>query len=102
MVALFCANLVGITKFMFPNLFQATQEYWRKLDELESAYQQDQISLEEVDRRVSELMAELAQERRSTFNYMRERAQNWLAEQKTNLMGAGVLAFAIYGWIVIN
>ncbi|MFW6296501.1 MAG: hypothetical protein ACOC04_04855 [Halothece sp.] len=87
---------------MFPNLFQATQEYWRKLDELESAYQQDQISLEEVDRRVSELMAELAQERRSTFNYMREISQNWLAEQKNNLMGASILAFAIYGWIVIN
>lgn len=87
---------------MFPNLFQATQEYWRKLDELESAYQQDQISLEEVDRRVSELMAELAQERRSTFNYMREISQNWLAEHKTNLMGACLLVFALYGWIVIN
>ena len=87
---------------MFPNLFQATQEYWRKLDELESAYQQDEISLEEVDRRVSELMAELAQERRSTFNYMREISQNWLAEQQSNLIGIGILAFAIYGWIVIN
>ena len=87
---------------MFPNLFNATQEYWRKLDELESAYQQDQVSREEVDRRVSELMAELGQERRSTFNYMREISQNWLAEQKSNLMGISILVFAIYGWIVIN
>ncbi len=87
---------------MFPNLFNATQEYWRKLDELESAYQQDQVSREEVDRRVSELMAELGQERRSTFNYMREISQNWLAEQKSNLIGISILVFAIYGWIVIN
>jgi len=87
---------------MFPNLFKATQEYWRKLDELESAYQQDQISLEEVDRRVSELMAELAQERRSTFNYIRCRSQNWLAEQKSNLIGTSIVVLAIYGWIVIN
>ena len=87
---------------MFPNLFKATQEYWRKLDELESAYQQDQVSLEEVDQRVSELMTELAQERRSTFNYIKYRSQNWLAEQKSNLMGIGILVFAIYAWIVIN
>ena len=87
---------------MFPNLFNATQEYWRKLDELESAYQQDQVSREEVDRRVSELMAELGQERRSTFNYMREISQNWLAEQKSNLIGISILVFAISGWIVIN
>jgi hypothetical protein len=87
---------------MFPNLFKATQEYWRKLDELESAYQQDQISLEEVDRRVSELIAELAQERRSTFNYMRYLSQNWLAEHKSNLIGIGIVILAIYGWIVIN
>ncbi|NBD17253.1 MAG: hypothetical protein GVY04_14270 [Cyanobacteria bacterium] len=87
---------------MFPNLFKATQEYWRKLDELESAYQQDKISHEEVDRRVSELMAELAQERRSTFNYMRYISQNWLAQQKSNLIGIGFLVFAIYAWIVIN
>jgi len=87
---------------MFPNLFKATQEYWRKLDELESAYQQDQISLEEVDRRVSELMAELAQERRSTFNYMRYLSQNWLAEHKSNLIGISIVILAIYGWIVIN
>lgn len=87
---------------MFPNLFKATQEYWRKLDELESAYQQDQISPEEVDRRVSELMAELGQERRSTFSYMRYISQNWLAEQKSNLIGIGILVFTIYAWVVIN
>ena len=87
---------------MFPNLLNATQEYWRKLDELESAYKQDQISLEEVDQRVSELMAELAQERRSTFNYLKYRSQTWLAEQKSNLIGLGLIVVAIYSWLVMN
>ena len=54
---------------MFPNLLEATKEYWRKLDELEAAYQQGEIPLEEVDARVTELMAELAQERRAAFTY---------------------------------
>ena len=34
---------------MFPNLFTATQEYWRKLDALEASYQRGEISIEEVD-----------------------------------------------------
>lgn len=87
---------------MFFKLLNATREYWRKLDELESAYQRDQVSLEEVDRRASELMAELGQERRSTFNYMRYISQNWLAQHKSNLIGIGILVFAIYAWIAIN
>ena len=87
---------------MFPNLFNATQEYWRKLDQLESAYQQDKISVEEVNLRVSELMAELARERRSTFNYMRYISQNWLAEQKSTLIGIGILVFATYAWILFS
>ncbi len=33
---------------MFPNLIEATKEYWRKLDELEAAYQQGEIPLEEA------------------------------------------------------
>jgi hypothetical protein len=33
---------------MFPNLLEATKEYWRKLDRLEAAYPQGEIPLEEV------------------------------------------------------
>ena len=46
---------------MFPNLFEATKTYWRKLDELEAAYQQGKVSTEVVNATVAELMAELAQ-----------------------------------------
>ena len=57
---------------MFPNLIQATKEYWHKLDQLEAAYQQGEISLEEVDSKVAKLIAELAEERRATFTYFRQ------------------------------
>ena len=63
---------------MFPNLLQATKEYWRKLDELEVAYQQGEIPLEEVDARVAELIAELALQRRAAFTYFWHGWQHWL------------------------
>ena len=47
---------------MFPNLLEATREYWRKLDELETAYKQGRISIEEVDASVNVLMEELGRE----------------------------------------
>ena len=56
---------------MFPNLLQATKEYWRQLDKLEVAYQQGEIPLEEVDAKVADLMAELAQERRVALVYLK-------------------------------
>jgi phosphopentomutase len=56
-------------QFMFPNLLEATKEYWHKLDRLEAAYQQGEIPLEEVDTRVAELMTEMAQKRRAAFSY---------------------------------
>ncbi len=87
---------------MFPNLFHSTQEYWRKLDELEKAYQQDQISLKEVDMRVAKLMAELAQERRSAFKYIIYTSQQWLAENKNILIGLVILVFATYAWFLIS
>ena len=70
---------------MFPNLIQATKEYWHKLDELEAAYQQGEISLEEVDSKVAELIAELAEERRATFTYFQHSWQHHLTTQRENL-----------------
>ena len=37
---------------MFPDLFSATTEYWRQLDEIEYRYKQGELSIEEVDKEV--------------------------------------------------
>ena len=55
---------------MFPNLLEATHDYWRKLNALEAAYQRGDVSLEEVNQRVPELMAELGEERRAAFRFV--------------------------------
>ncbi len=85
---------------MFPNLFQATQEYWRKLDELEKSYQQGEIPLKEVDARVAELMAELAQERRAAFAYLWHSGQHLLTTQRETLMGLAIVILVIYVWLL--
>ncbi len=85
---------------MFPNLFQATQEYWRKLDELEKSYQQGEIPLKEVDARVAELMAELAQERRAAFAYLWHSWQHLLTTQRETLMGLAIVILVIYVWLL--
>ena len=85
---------------MFPNLFQATQEYWRKLDELEAAYQQGTIPLKEVDARVAKLMAELAQERRAAFAFLWHSCQHLLTTQRETLMGLAIVILVIYVWLL--
>lgn len=87
---------------MFPNLFQATQEYWRKLDELEKSYQQGEIPLKEVDARVAELMAELAQERRAAFAYFWHSCQHLVTTQRETLMGLVIVILLIYVWLLNN
>lgn len=87
---------------MFPNLFQATQDYWRKLDELEAAYQQGEIPLEEVDARVADLMAELAQERRAAFAFLWHSWQHLLTTQRETIIGFALLALVTYTWVVTS
>lgn len=85
---------------MFPNLLTATQEYWKKLDELEEAYQQGEVSLAEVDQRVSELMAELGEERRAAFSFLSGNLSRLLRQQE---VVAGVfLAILTYAWVVVS
>ncbi len=85
---------------MFPNLLQATKKYWRKLDELEVAYQQGEIPLKEVDARVAELMAELAQKRRAAFAYLWHSWQHLLTTQRETLMGLAIVILVIYVWLL--
>jgi hypothetical protein len=85
---------------MFPNLLEATKEYWRKIDRLEAAYQQGEIPLEEVDARVAELMTELSQERRTAFSYFWHGWQYWLTTQRETLIGLAILALVAYAWVL--
>ena len=87
---------------MFPNLLEATKEYWHKLDRLEAAYQQGEIPLEEVDARVAELMTGLAQERRDAFIYFWHGWQHWLTAQRETLMGLAILVLVTYAWILTS
>ena len=87
---------------MFPNLLQATQEYWRKLDELEAAYQQGEIPLKEVDARVADLMAEQAQERRAAFGILWHGWQHWLTTQRETIISLVILALVTYGWVLTS
>lgn len=85
---------------MFPNLLEATKEYWHKLDQLEAAYHQGEISLEKVDARVAELMTELAQERRAALGYFWHGWHRWLTTQRETLIGLVILALVTYYWVL--
>ncbi len=87
---------------MFPNLIEATKEYWRKLDELEAAYQQGEIPLEEVDAKVAELMAELAIERRAALTYLWQGWQHWLTTQRETFIGLAIVAVVTYAWVLTS
>jgi hypothetical protein len=87
---------------MLPNLLEATQEYWRKLDKLEAAYQQGIISIEEVDAEVASLMAELGRKRRSALIYFLQGCQHWLAAQRESLIGLAVLGIITYAWVLVK
>jgi hypothetical protein len=87
---------------MLPNLQEATQEYWHKLNELETAYQQGKISRAEVDVEVAYLMAELGRKRRMAISYFLQNYQLWLTQQKETLIGLAILAIISYFWLLNN
>ena len=84
---------------MIPNLQEATQEYWHKLDEIEAAYKQGKISVEEVDVEVASLMKELGRKRRAAINYFLHSCQLWLTQQRETLVGLVILAIIFYLWL---
>lgn len=86
---------------MIPNLVAATNDYWQKLNELEAAYQRGDVSLEEVNARVSELMAELGQERRATINFLLNGWQHFWSQQKELVVGLGLIGMLTYAWVSV-
>jgi hypothetical protein len=87
---------------MIPNLLEATNEYWRKLNELEAAYQRGDVSLEEVDARVATLMAELGQERRATIRFLMDNLNRLWNEQREIIVSLGLVGVLTYAWIVVS
>lgn len=87
---------------MVPNLLEATNEYWRKLNELEAAYQRGEVSLEEVDATVATLMAELGQERRATVRFLMDNVSRIWHEQREIIISLGLVGVLTYAWVVAS
>jgi archaellum component FlaC len=87
---------------MIPNLLKATNDYWRKLNELEAAYQQGEVTLEEVDARVATLMAELGQERRASIRFLVDNVSRTWHEQREVIVGLGLVGVLAYTWMVVS
>lgn len=86
---------------MSPNLWEATNTYWRKLNQLEAAYQQGEVSLEEVDAQVKVLMAELGQTRKAALSYFVSGLRNTWQEQRELFLGVSLLGILMYTWLVV-
>lgn len=87
---------------MIPNLLAATNEYWRKLNELDAAYQRGEVSLEEVNATVEELMVELGQERRASVRFLVDNVSRIWNEQQELVVGLGIVGALTYAWIAVS
>jgi len=85
-----------------PNLLESTREYWRKLDELEAAYYNGEVSIEEVDRQVEQLMAELGRERRIVFSAIWNNIGRIIQERQETIIGLFLVLTVTYAWLAIE
>ncbi len=85
---------------MFPNLFEATNEYWRQLDEIESRYQRGELSIEEVDREVEILMKQLGQKRRESLLLFKNSLSHWISTHTELLIGFLFVLVVAYSWML--
>ncbi|ACB51563.1 hypothetical protein cce_2213 [Crocosphaera subtropica ATCC 51142] len=85
---------------MFPNLFEATKEYWQQLDEIESRYQQGKLSIEEVDREVETLMKQLGRKRKETLLFLTESLSHWISTNTELLISLVFVLTVIYSWML--
>lgn len=87
---------------MVPNLLESTKEYWQKLDALEAAYKNGDVSIEEVDAKVAQYMHELGEERRFFLRFVRDRLQYLWQEQPDIIAGFGILFVVTWVWAAVN
>lgn len=84
---------------MFTDLLSATQNYWRKLDEVEAAYRRDEMTIKEVDAEVHRLMVELGDHRRRALKDFWASFQYFVQQQREVLAGTAVLGVLAYVWL---
>lgn len=84
------------------NLIEETKDYWRDLDALEAAYQQGEISIEEVDARVAQSTERLTQKRREACYLFVVNITAALQDQKETVLGLTLLSMVIYIWFQIQ
>jgi hypothetical protein len=84
---------------MFTDLFSATQDYWRKLDEVEAAYKRDEMTLEEVNAEVQRLMIDLGNHRRLAIKDFWASLQYFIQQQREVLAGTAVIGVLAYIWL---
>ncbi|PSR19341.1 hypothetical protein C8255_02625 [filamentous cyanobacterium CCP3] len=87
---------------MLPDLIGATRDYWRKLDEVEAAYQRNELTLNEVNAEVKALMVELGQTRRQLLRDSWAIAQRFVQRQGDALAGVAALGVLAYVWLAVN
>lgn len=85
---------------MIPDLLEATQDYMKKLNALEAAYQRDEVSLEEVDAQVKVLMTELGQSRRQALSALAASLRHTLQTNREAVAGALCLGVLTYTWLI--
>jgi hypothetical protein len=87
---------------MIPNLLADTKDYWRKLDDLEAAYQKGEVSIEEVDAKVKLLMTELGRSRKQALTYFVSSFRAKWSQQPEIIVGVAVLGIITYAWAVVS
>lgn len=85
---------------MFPDLFEATKEYWQQLDEIESLYQQGKLSIEEVDREVEILMKQLGRKRKESLLFLTESFSHWVSNHTELLVTLVFVLTVVYSWML--
>lgn len=87
---------------VMPDLLNATRDYWRKLDELEAAYQRGDVSLKEVDATVQTLMQELGRSRRLALRAFARQIGLFWQNQRDTIVATVLIGCLTYAWVVVS
>ncbi len=82
------------------DLVEDTKRYWRELDALEQAYERGELSIEEVDSRVDQLMRDLGEQRRRSWNFFFSNLINLIWDEKLTVFIFSVAILLVYTWII--